>query len=230
MKKIIYFFAVLGIFTSIVALQSCSTDNDGPEYVYTDALVTVKPNSDNTQFYMQLDDNTTLFPLNISKSPFGTKEVRAITRYTKSENYVGPYTYGVTVHWLDSILTKPMAVNYGEEDNWKKYGSDEVEIVNDWVTVVEDGYLTLRFRARWGNGAVHYVNLVYREDSNNPYTVQFYHNANGDATSVIGDGMVAFKLDQLPSTEGQTVDLTLQWKSSTGMKSTKFKYCSRKSE
>ncbi len=228
MKKISCFFAVLGMFTSMITFLSCSSDNDGPVVVYTNALVTVKPNADNTLVYLQLDDNTTLFPINMSKSPFGTKEVRALTNYTKSEGYVGPYTYGVNVNWIDSILTKPMVTNYGEDDNWKKYGSDEIEIVNDWVTVAEDGYLTLRFRTIWGNGAVHYVNLVYREDSNNPYTVQFYHNANGDKSGLMGDGMVAFKLDELPDTEGKTVDLTLQWKSYSGMKSTTFKYCTRK--
>ncbi len=228
MKKISYVLAVLGMITSMVTLQSCSSDNDGPSVVSANALVTVKPNADNTHVYLQLDDNTTLFPVNMSKSPFGNKEVRALINYTESEGYVGPYNYGVNVNWIDSILTKPMVTNYGEEDNWTKYGSDEIEIVNDWVTVAEDGYLTLRFRTQWGNGVVHHVNLVYRDDINNPYTVTFYHNANGDKTGIINDGLVAFKLDDLPDTKGETVDLTLQWKSYSGMKSTKFKYCTRK--
>ena len=36
---------------------------------------------------------------------------------------------------------------YCEGENSEKYGNNLVEIVRDWVTVAEDGYLTLRFRA-----------------------------------------------------------------------------------
>ncbi len=226
MKKISCVLAILGIIGSTGLFMSCSTDSDGK--VYTNALVTVKPNSDNTEFYLQLDDNTTLFPVNMGKSPFGKKEVRALTNYTKSDNYVGKYTYGVNVNWIDSILTKSLAPNISETENLKKYGADGVEIVNDWVTIAEDGYLTLRFRTLWGSGVTHYVNLVYRTDINNQYTVNFYHNANGDTSGIWGDALVAFKLDGLPDTNGEYVNLTLQWMSFSGPKSTTFKYCTRK--
>ncbi len=226
MKKINYLFAVLGMMTSMIFLQSCSSDSSGKKYV--NALVTVKPNADNTAVYLQLDDNTTLYPTNMKVSPFGTKEVRALTNYTVDENYVGSYTKGVHVNWIDSILTKPLVPNIGELENLAAYGSDGVEIVNDWVTIAEDGYLTLRFRTCWGGRAIHYVNMVYRDDAENPYTLSFYHNANGETTGVVGDGMVAFRLDGLPDTEGETVDLTLEWMSYSGPKSTKFKYCTRK--
>ncbi len=228
MKKISCLFAVLGIMTSMGFFLSCSSDNDGGNKVYVNALVTVKPNADNTEVYLQLDDNTTLFPINMKVSPFGKKEVRALTNYSVSKNYVGKYTQGVTVNWIDSILTKSLAPNMSELENLDEYGADAVEIVNDWVTIAEDGYLTLRFRTRWGGRAVHYINLVYRTDVNNPYTVHFYHNANGDNSGVVGDALVAFKLDGLPDTGGETVDLTLQWLSYSGPKSAKFKYCTRK--
>ena len=43
------------------------------------------------------------------------------------------------------------------------------------------------------------------------------------------DGLVAFKLDSLPDTNGKTVKLKLKWKSFDGDKSVEFNYCSRKS-
>ncbi len=56
----------------------------------------------------------------------------------------------VNVNWIDSILTKkPVLCLDSSEENHAKYGHDAVDIVRDWVTVVEDGYLTLRFRALW---------------------------------------------------------------------------------
>lgn len=55
-----------------------------------------------------------------------------------------------------------------------------------------------------------------------------HHNAAGDTRGFIRDGLVAFRLNDLPDTQGKTVDLTLKWQSFSGMKSVTFKYKSRK--
>ena len=56
--------------------QSCLDDDDNDYYRYAlpNALVTVKPVADNS-FFMQLDDSTTLLPVNMKNSPYGEKEV-----------------------------------------------------------------------------------------------------------------------------------------------------------
>ncbi len=221
--------AILLIGACATLLSSCKSDDSGTVVRIYSALVTVKPNADNSQFYLQLDDSTTLMPVNVKSSPFGKKEVRALTNFTRSDQNPGQYSQAVFLNWIDSILTKPLAKNYTiEENKKKKYGSDSLEIVNNWVNIAEDGYLTLRFRTVWGGSATHTVNLVYRKDAEKPYTLTFYHNAHGDKKGIIGDGLVAFKLDSLPDTKGSTVDLTLEWMSYTGAKSTTFKYCTRK--
>lgn len=58
--------------------------------------------------------------------------------------------------------------------------------------------------------------------------MEFRHNAYGDVYGEPGDGLVAFKLDELPDTEGKTVKLKLKWKSFSGDKSAEFDYCTRK--
>ncbi len=50
---------------------------------------------------------------------------------------------------MDSIRTKMPVVSAGE-NNDEKFGNDPIEIVKDWVTIAEDGYLTLRIRTKWG--------------------------------------------------------------------------------
>ena len=116
------------------------------------------------------------------------------------------------------------------EENDQTYGTDPVEIVKDWVTIAEDGYLTLRFRTVWGAGSQpHFVNLLLGNNPDNPYEVEFRHNAYGDTYGESGDALVAFKLDGLPDTEGKTVKLALKWKSFSGDKSAEFDYCTRKS-
>ena len=89
---------------------------------------------------------------------------------------------------------------------------------------MEDGYLTLRFRTYFGNRTKHVVTLV---KGANPYEVVLHHDAKGDVRGVVKDGLVAFRLSDLPDTHGNAVDLTLKWKSFSGVKSVTFKYTSR---
>lgn len=209
-------------------VTSCSDDDDNYDYneIAPTALVTIKPNTDNSAFTMQLNDSVVLYPSNMKASPFGNKEVRAFANFEREDDFNLHNGKMVEVNWLDSILTKSMARSYAEKND-SAYGNDPVEIVKSWETVVEDGYLTLRFRTRWGNGSKHFVSLVGAGDKSNPYKVVFHHNAFGDIYGNMGDGIVAFRLDSLPDTNGKTVDLTLEWQSFSGKKSTTFKYRSR---
>jgi hypothetical protein len=128
---------------------------------------------------------------------------------------------------MDDVLTKATIVR--DEENTEDYGNDPVDIIDDWVTIVEDGYLTLRFRTVSGNmGQAHRVNLV-AENPSNPYEVRFYHDANGDVMgNRMFDALVAFNLNTLPDTEGKSVKLKLVWDSFSGEKSHEFDYCTRK--
>ena len=208
--------AVATVVATSIGFQSCLDDDDNNAYYlrYPNALVTVKEAADGA-FFLQLDDKTTLLPTNVKTSPFGDKEVRALMNYSEVDEASGEYTKAVHINWIDSILTKPIAPDLGEEND-KIYGTDPVEIVNDWVTLAEDGYLTLRFRTVWGGSQKHFVNLLLGQNPDNPYEVEFRHNAYGDTYGKTDDGLVAFKLDELPDTEGKTVKLKLKWKSFSG--------------
>ena len=227
--------SLFGLVAAVMLISSFSAcDNDDTYIWYYDAvpnaLVTVKP-VDGAGFYMQLDDSTTLHPVNRSVSPYGDKEVRALVNYAyvrPEENDYEKRSFKVNVNWIDSILTKP-AVPYPADGDVSEYGEDPIEIVRDWVNIAEDGYLTLRFRTRWGNnGVVHFVNLLTGVNPDDPYEVEFRHNAYGDVNGTPGDALVAFRLSDLPDTNGKTVKLTLKYKSFSGEKSIRFDYCSRK--
>ena len=148
MKRINFILCAFGLALSAMSLGSCN-NNDYYDYEYLrpTAVVTVRPQADGS-FFMQLDDFTVIYPDNMDKSPFGDKEVRALVNYTPSvANDADPessFSYA-RINWIDSIRTKQPVENLGEEQNNLTYGTDPIEIVRDWVTVAEDGYLTLRF-------------------------------------------------------------------------------------
>ena len=208
---------------SVGAFSSCDDDDDDAGRYYPDAVVTVKQAHGETIF--QLDDSTQLYPVNLTQSAF-VKEVRAFVNFreAKESEIKNKEMKNVYVNWVDTIRTKNMAEDKGTENN-KLYGNDRLEIVNDWMTVCEDGYLTLRMRTYFSPGVVHYVNLVKGAE---PYEVVLHQDARGDTISGRpGDAIMAFRLDKLPDTKGKYVDLTLKYRSFSGEKSIKFKYRTR---
>ncbi len=223
MKTKLWMMSALVALVAAAALQSCNDDDDNRNLAYPNALVTLKTNASGT-FFLQLDDSTTVIPTNMKASPYGKKEVRALANINMDAKEPKDHVKSGYVNWLDSILTKNMAPNLGDKND-ATYGNDPVELVKDWTTLVEDGYLTLRFRTYFGYGKRHVLNLI---PTGKPYEVELRHNAQGDDRRVVRDGLVAFRLSSLPDTQGKEVELTVKWKSFSGDKSAKFKYRTRK--
>lgn len=206
----------------LMTLPSC-IDNDEPSgELRPTAIVTVCPNADGS-FIMQLDDSTQLVPTNLNTSPFGNKEVRALVNYKDANvSPKGKTIRNVEVNWLDSIRTKLPVESLGEQND-SKFGNDPVEIVADWVTVAEDGYLTLRVRTLWGTPqSIHVLNLITGTNPDDPYELELRHDAKGDINGHWGDALIAFNLNHLPRTGSDKVKMKLKWKSFTGEKDTQF--------
>lgn len=208
-------------------LQSCDTDNDDNYYLWQPtALVTVCPQSDESVL-LQLDDATRLNPVNMKKSPFGNKEVRALVNYSPVSDKPASSLQDVNVNWIDSIRTKMPVMITGDED--KQFADDPVEIVKDWVTVAEDGYLTLRLRTVWGPcHKKHTVDLLCTGNTEEDMTFELRHDANDDLTGRWGDALVAFNLNRLIADKPKPVKIKLRWRSFSGDKSAEFDLNSRK--
>lgn len=217
-KKNLLSLAITGLL-ACAALTACDDNDDASENLKAPtALVTVRP-TDDGGFTMQLNNTTVLHPSNVKTSPFGKKEVRALVNYTllseEKENAAQ-----VRVNWIDSIRTKLPVATLGADDA-KTYGNDPLEIVKDWVTVAEDGYLTLRVRTRWGSSKKkHEISLVTGTNAEKPYEVVLRQNAHGDIDGTMGDALIAFNLNSLPKNNEDSIKITLKWTSFSGEKST----------
>lgn len=211
----------VALVSASTALTSCSEeDSPVPSNDNMTGLVTVRP-TDAGSPTLQLTDDVALQATNLSKSPFGEKEVRAVINFNLLDQNDGK-TWFVHVNTLDSIRTKPM-ISSPSADDAKRLGTDPLEIVKSWATCVEDGYLTLRFRTRWGDrGTVHYLNVVQTSCKDNVCELELYHNAGGDTAGLLGDALIAFRLDGMPKLEGTNAKVRLTWMSYTGKKTAEF--------
>lgn len=220
-KKLTLPAVALMLLSAMFALQSCSEeDSPVPSTDYLTGLVTVRPTTDGGDaLTLQLTDAIALQPTNLSKSPFGEKEVRAVINFNVLDDSDAKKWF-VHVNYLDSIRTKPMIA---AAEAGKDYGNDPIEIVKNWATCVEDGYLTLRVRTRWGgSGTVHYLNLVQTSCKDNVCEMELHHNAGGDLNGYYGDALIAFSLKDMPKLEGTNAKIRLSWMSFTGKKTAEF--------
>ena len=215
------FAPALGILAAASPLNSCNDIDDGDTLWQTGAVVTVRPSADGS-FVMQLDSATVLRPVNLCASPFGTKRVRALVSFAPAPGRCCTDTAAVYVYHMDSIRTKLPVASRGEADD-SLYGCDPLDIVDDWVTVAEDGYLTLRIRMRDGMpGATHRVNLLTGLNPDNPFELELRHDAGGSTAGPVADALVAFDLNALAATEQQRAEVTLHWRSPRGRRSATF--------
>ena len=221
-----FHFLLAGSLLLAMGLQSCDTDSDDSyALLQPTALVTVCPQSDQSVIF-QLDDATQLIPVNLKKSPYGDKEVRALVNYSLVSGEAKASVQNVNVNWIDSIRTKtPVLVKDGDGT---KFANDPVEVIRDWVTVAEDGYLTLRLRTVWGGyGRIHTVDLIHDGNSETPLTFELRHNAAGDLTGNMGDALIAFNLNEIIKDSQKPVKIKLKWHSFSGDKSAEFSLGSR---
>lgn len=228
MNKFKLFLSLLAFPVVSVGLSSCDDCDDYDRtLVLPSAVVTVCPQEDGG-FMMVLDDENDIYPANMDKSPFGENEVRAFVNFTPVESKPGDDRQYVNVNWLDEIRTK-LPVAFIDDEDAATYGNDPVEIVRDWVTVAEDGYLTLRLRTRWGlAGTVHHINLLSGVNPENPCEFELRHDAKGDVLGELGDAFIAFNLNKEFDDATGPVKIKLRWKSFSGEKSAEFDLALRK--
>lgn len=218
---------LIEIILSVVCLVSGCTkgffpqDNYNGEYSsgskpvlneYT-AIVTVKQESSG-QVFLQLDDETRLYPTRYPE-PF-TRECRIICGLSWWSG-----SSSCNLQWMDYLQEGAV------QDGPAREG-DPVDILDDWMTSAEDGYLTLHYSTFWGYGSVpHTLKLITGENPEDPYEVRLEHQSNGDAALEKADALIYFDLSSLPPTGGSKRKLTLKWNGSDGESAKSFLYKSR---
>ena len=185
------------------------------------AILTIKKTPGDT-VYFQLDDTTTVYPRNYQDG--FTRMERVYCGLSVLNRSTGRFRYTADVIWLESLeegrVTSDSSVA----------GPDPLSVYEDWMTGVEDGYLTIHYATYWGKNPVrHIFTLVTGTNPDDPYEVVLRHDACGDAKEELGESIICFDLNGLPDTGGAYKTLTLNWTSGGAATSKKeFKFKTRK--
>lgn len=174
------------------------------------AIVTAKHGEGGV--YLQFDDETTAAIMNRDVPEF-SGEVRCMISYRLAGGVSPePHDMLVYVYWLEAIETVDLQSGPFPADAPGSTAPLDIH-ADSWMTVLEDGYLTLHYTVRAGGAAGHRFWLVAGENPADPYELHLYHDPCGDAETYEEEGLVAFRLSGLPDTEGKTVPLTLRYRS-----------------
>ena len=123
--------------------------------------------------YFQLNDSVTVYPVNY-QGKYSAME-RVICEARVKNAATGSYPYTCYVNWLEALDTGIVTSDKSIK------GDDGIDIIEDWMTSVEDGYLTLHYTCWWGTAPVqHSFILVKGTNPSDPYEVELRHNAGGD--------------------------------------------------
>ena len=121
------------------------------------------------------------------------------------------YTDAIIVEWASPIDQEEVSLlafaeAFSSESITAAKYSDPMDIILDWMTTLEDGFLTLHYMIPSSGDKKHGFTL-YRGMSNQFYLI---HSAYGDTKGSLSDGIVCFDVSQvLPETDGETVKLSL---------------------
>lgn len=210
----------------ILLLSSCAKEGWRDHYEEDEtadfyAILTIKKTPTDT-VYLQLDDSTTIFATNMQRG--FTRMQKLFCDITITNRPVGRFNYKGEINWMEPIEEGKLTNTPSLQD---ELGLD---IVEDWMTSVEDGYLTVHYNTLWGlNPVQHKHYLITGSNPEDPYEVILKQDACGDKREEEGDALICFDINSLPDTGDDYKELTLKWTNSGGEASSKqFKFKTRK--
>ena len=207
----------------LVLLSACTVDKaetlPADNWSYADygtqhdlAIGTVR--SQNGVRFIRLDEKScsqVMNPQEIADIPDGTR-VFLQYRYVVAANLADFCTEAILVEWAspldvgDGSLLSFEECFSTESVDAGNY-SDPVDLITDWITSLEDGFLTLHYMIPQSGNKKHHFALYH--SMYEKYTYYLVHNADGDKGTV-SDGIVCFNVSNLlPDTDGETVKLSL---------------------
>ena len=155
--------------------------------------------------YIRLDEHScsqVMNPKEIADIKDGTR-VFLQYRYVVAASIADFCTDAILVEWASPL-------DMGEiRFEMHALAGDPVDILMDWITTLEDGFLTLHYSIQASGKVKHDFSLY---PSVEPNTYLLVHDANRDIKGTQTDGIVCFDVSGLlPDTEGKTVELHLDY-------------------
>ena len=163
--------------------------------------------------FLQLDPQSVGYIVNQKEVSDIQDKTRVFVQY-KSVASERPVfcTESVWVDWATSLDVGSRSLLTFEEaySNESFLATAPVDIVLDWITSLEDGFLTLHYTIPASGENKHSFTLFRSWEQG--YHFFLVHDAQGDTEGPLTDGIVCFPVENLlPDTGGETITLSLTY-------------------
>lgn len=210
---------------------SCTSLDDPDEPIPGDfgpgeemlAIVTIKSNAAGGVFF-QVSESLCVVPVNY-KAVHKKIPCRAMCKMLVYSKVTATGMHYCQVEWVETIESGTSDGKDGSSGSGGIDGmgsgqtspteSDGLDVLDDWMTGLEDGFLTIHYSTWWGDGTIqHSLSLFRGENAGEIYLI---HDARGDEKREKADALVCFDINNLSAfAEENNRTLTLKWKTCEG--------------
>jgi len=103
------------------------------------------------------------------------------------------------------------------DDEERTIPGDSMDVLDDWMTCLQDGYLTIHYEAWWGDGSIRHEMKMEAYAYEDSYVLALIHDAHGDRIISKADALVCFDINDLFQTRKKNKTLIVRWKKSAGV-------------
>ncbi len=207
-NKILQLGLIIALLTTITACNK----NDGYSLgAFRISVATVNKLDDFT-FELTLDNGKKLWPAASDVRYTPKDSQRVFVNYTILSDQYGSYDHMIKVNDIWNILTKSVVDLTSE--NAGEIGNDPVRINDLWVA---NDFLNVGFLFNYGGVRPHAINLVKNqmstlENGEEVLELEFRHNAFGNGSNHLFDGLVCFDLKPLRKSDVDSIKLKVTYK------------------
>lgn len=183
----------------IPLLHACLDDDTTNHHQLTIGTIKVV---DGQEYYFALDEGTKMYPGDTTNIHNYTvvPEQRAFVYFDLLEEKVSGYDYNAAIYRIENILTKDIYLMPAEKED--SIGDDRINITNMWIA---NDHLNIQYQIHYDDTSnkSHMLNLIVNEaaddknDKEDYLTLEFRHNAYGEAQRKLGPGIVSFRLNNI---------------------------------
>lgn len=180
-------------------LHACLDDDTTSHHQLTIGTIKVV---DGQEYYFALDEGTKMYPGDTTNIYNYTvvPEQRAFVYFDLLEEKVPGYDYNAVIYRIENILTKDIYLMPAEKED--SIGDDHINITNMWIA---NDHLNIQYQIHYDDTSnkSHMLNLIVNEaaddknDKEDYLTLEFRHNAFGEAQRKLGPGVVSFRLKNI---------------------------------
>ena len=122
------------------------------------------------------------------------------------------------IDWYENVELGDDGLMVGGPPNtYIKIHDDGLDVIEDWMTSLEDGFLTIHYSAWFGNSNVWHHLTLTPEDKENPLVLTLRHDAKGDEPLEKTDALIYFDInDRSQYIDEEHSIVTIKWKTCAG--------------